>query len=595
MADINLEDLNLFNIQSAEDALLVIHEFEEEVIKLGRRIRNRIERGELFPQELLMEQAKKLGSTLQEAFQVDSLADYTKAAAIYGEELAGALYGVQERFGGLQIAIIQAVAPLVQLLLPVVETVISALTGLAQSIGSVLQMLLLGSEDTEEFNGQLTGTLSTATKLKKTLAGFDQLNRLGDNTGISISIPSVKPLSGEWEKFAKKLAELFAPLKAIDLTPAAESLERLRKALEPITKELFSALEWAWYNIFVPLAEWAVEELLPVFLDTLTASLEALGRVIEELKPAFLWLWENYLKPLAQWKADELIDYLKGIGDTMNETSGIMFSFSNPISQMIQSGNTLVDTLAGLASKALRFHEVSQWATSSFTDFVQTAILSRGYLSGVSTSADVLVGVFAQMGTIFDIVGEKSGAAWSAIQGVWSNAWSFLQENLSDPAEEGVKDMANAIIGSVNGMLQGVTKGVNSVAQAMNKLSFTLPDWLPGIGGKGILFSFPGISLPQIPLLAKGAVLPANQPFLAVVGDQKHGTNVEAPLSTIQEAVAAVMDSHTAGNMAGHEATVAVLRQILEAVLGIDVGEAVVARAAQSYKTKNAVMRGGSY
>ena len=90
-------------------------------------------------------------------------------------------------------------------------------------------------------------------------------------------------------------------------------------------------------------------------------------------------------------------------------------------------------------------------------------------------------------------------------------------------------------------------------------------------------------------------MLPANQPFLAVVGDQKHGTNVEAPLSTIQEAVAAVMDSHTAGNMAGHEATVAVLRQILEAVITIDVGEAVVARAAQSYKTKNAVMRGGSY
>ena len=59
--------------------------------------------------------------------------------------------------------------------------------------------------------------------------------------------------------------------------------------------------------------------------------------------------------------------------------------------------------------------------------------------------------------------------------------------------------------------------------------------------------------------------------------------------------MAAVMDSHTAGNMAGHEATVAVLRQILEAVVTIDVGEAVVARAAQSYGAKNAVMRGGSF
>ena len=41
----------------------------------------------------------------------------------------------------------------------------------------------------------------------------------------------------------------------------------------------------------------------------------------------------------------------------------------------------------------------------------------------------------------------------------------------------------------------------------------------------------------NIPQLAKGAVLPANKPFLAMVGDQKHGTNVEAPLDTIKQAV----------------------------------------------------------
>jgi len=49
------------------------------------------------------------------------------------------------------------------------------------------------------------------------------------------------------------------------------------------------------------------------------------------------------------------------------------------------------------------------------------------------------------------------------------------------------------------------------------------------------------ITVPQIPLLAQGAVLPANRPFLAMVGDQKHGTNVEAPLATIQEALANVL------------------------------------------------------
>ena len=98
---------------------------------------------------------------------------------------------------------------------------------------------------------------------------------------------------------------------------------------------------------------------------------------------------------------------------------------------------------------------------------------------------------------------------------------------------------------------------------------------------------------PQLPYLAKGAVLPANKPFMAVVGDQKHGTNVEAPLTVIQEAVATVMDDYAASNMAGHQATVSVLRELLEAVLGIQIGDDVIASAAARYERKMAVVRGG--
>ena len=46
-----------------------------------------------------------------------------------------------------------------------------------------------------------------------------------------------------------------------------------------------------------------------------------------------------------------------------------------------------------------------------------------------------------------------------------------------------------------------------------------------------------------MPALADGAVLEPNRPFLAVVGDQQQGTNVEAPLDTIKQAVAEVIGS----------------------------------------------------
>ena len=98
---------------------------------------------------------------------------------------------------------------------------------------------------------------------------------------------------------------------------------------------------------------------------------------------------------------------------------------------------------------------------------------------------------------------------------------------------------------------------------------------------------------PQIPYLAKGAVLPANKPFLAVVGDQKHGTNIEAPLTTIQEAVGLVMGDHIAAMMAGFEALLKEQQATRRTIEGIEIGDAVIGRAAERYGRKMAVVRGG--
>lgn len=96
-----------------------------------------------------------------------------------------------------------------------------------------------------------------------------------------------------------------------------------------------------------------------------------------------------------------------------------------------------------------------------------------------------------------------------------------------------------------------------------------------------------------VPMLATGAVIPPNAPFMAVLGDQRRGTNIEAPLATIQEAVAAVMGDMMAGNMAGHEATVAALQAILEAINQIDTSDERYANAVDSYQRKMAIARGG--
>ncbi len=107
------------------------------------------------------------------------------------------------------------------------------------------------------------------------------------------------------------------------------------------------------------------------------------------------------------------------------------------------------------------------------------------------------------------------------------------------------------------------------------------------------LSALSGLSPIPVPGLARGAVLPANRPFLAVVGDQREGVNVEAPLTTIQEAVALVMEDQTQALTAGMEANLSVARDILDAVLGIRIGDEMIAQASERYYREKAVAEGG--
>jgi len=168
---------------------------------------------------------------------------------------------------------------------------------------------------------------------------------------------------------------------------------------------------------------------------------------------------------------------------------------------------------------------------------------------------------------------------WQPVKDIWNNhiAKYFTAKWWSDLAK-----------GAINGFLKRIFDGLNSLIDKLNAFGFQLPDVL---GGGRIGFNIKRLEVPQ---LARGAVLPANKPFLAMVGDQRHGTNVEAPLSTIQEAVALVMTDQTQAILAGFEASVGVQREILEAVLGIQIGDDVIGNAVARYSRKQAVMRGGA-
>jgi hypothetical protein len=146
-------------------------------------------------------------------------------------------------------------------------------------------------------------------------------------------------------------------------------------------------------------------------------------------------------------------------------------------------------------------------------------------------------------------IGTALDSAAADIQQGWNDAWTAVSDFVSD-IWEGITDTIetaiNGIIGLVNSMISAIVGGVNGVISVLNGFGFDVPEWAQDkLGVKRVGFNIDPITAPQIPYLAQGAVIPANHEFLAVLGDQTNGTNIEAPLATIQQALAEVMEAYT--------------------------------------------------
>jgi phage-related protein len=181
----------------------------------------------------------------------------------------------------------------------------------------------------------------TAKDIERSLAGFDQISKLTEPTDDSSasgsgtdstsgigSVDLVPDVSGSTANvssaisdMADKVKKALEPLKAISFDNLVSSLDNLKRAVQPLTDKLFAGLEWAYYNIFVPLAKWTIEDLLPEFLDVLAGCLDVLNSALDALKPLWMWAWDNFLEPVASWTGGVIVDVLKGLASALEGIS----------------------------------------------------------------------------------------------------------------------------------------------------------------------------------------------------------------------------------------------------------------------------------
>lgn len=463
-------------------------------------------------------------------------------------------------FGKLKAAMERAFAPISVVLVTALQNAVYWATRLVNKIGKVIAALF----GVKAVQTAVTKSIRDTEKaVKRTVAGFDQINRLnGDGSGTqSTSLVSVGELTPELAAVVQKIMELLAPLQNIDFFPLRYNLARLHEAFAAMGQQVGGILQILWHQVLTPFVSWVAQTLAPALAKTLTAAVQAVTVVLAPLKDAFTALLPA-LQPVFSFIGQVAVGALETFRGLFQRLVELFTKHSGLIPGVMNAIASAVSAMWQLIRPVLDYLR-EQWSASFDA-------MGKAALEVVSSLFSALQGVMEFLTGVFT--------------GNWSKAWN----GLCDVLKHGV----NSVIGFLNMLLTGISSALNGIIRMINKLQFTLPDWVPVVGGETFGFQFKTVTAPQIPYLAKGAVLPANRPFLAMVGDQRNGTNIEAPLATIQEAVALVLDEQLSALMAGFDATVSEIRQLHNTVSNIEVGDSVIGCAARRYEQKMAVVNG---
>ena len=116
-------------------------------------------------------------------------------------------------------------------------------------------------------------------------------------------------------------------------------------------------------------------------------------------------------------------------------------------------------------------------------------------------------------------------------------------------------NLINPLIGFAESFVNFFIDGINDIIGAINTMIQLASSALGVVGITVDAPQIPNIDRIALPRLATGAVIPPNREFMAVLGDQKHGTNIEAPEELLRQ---------MANDAAGANADI--LREIRDAI-----------------------------
>lgn len=472
---------------------------------------------------------------------------------------------------------------------------LSGIAKLAKSVGrSLMEVWTNGTGTT-----MLTTMLRIAQNVLKTVgniaSGFaDAWNKNSVGTQIIQNIADALVVVMQIiERIAADTATWAANL---DFYPLLESISNLTSAFAPILESIGNVLEWIYNNIVLPMLKWVIEVGLPTVINLVAKVATFLAdhqSIVEAFGAALIGAFAAAkIAELASGvikSASGIATAVKGLIALMTGTGGIMGGikaiataigtggiFAIAVGAAIAIGVLLYknwDEICAAATKLKdwvveKTRELSESATRTLSN-LKEKIANVWNIIKTSTSTTwnaikkTLSGLWNSLkstaSTVFNAIKTKVVGVWDSVKNKTSKTWENVATFVSNKVEaiknaitnkfnaardavrsafEGIVDFIkapiNQAISIVNNAVGMINNAIGGIESAFSFGPWTVPT---PFGSKTIGFhaTFPRIG--TIPYLASGAVIPPRSEFLAVLGDQKKGNNLEAPESLLRQIV----------------------------------------------------------
>ena len=268
-------------------------------------------------------------------------------------------------------------------------------------------------------------------------------------------------------------------------------------------------------------------------LGTFATFTSGVKTLVDELVNGVLLLYDEHISPFIEILTESVSGFVEQLVEGYNKhIKPVLDAFAEEFVEVVEQ------YVAPMVDKVMEFVgniiDIISWLWKNILEPIVSWVIDvfvKAFSRAFSIVGDVVFTVIkyisGMISSLMDIFNGLIDFFTGTFTGDWKKAWQGLSNIF--------KGIINGIITIFEGMINFIVNGINVFVGGLDIV-------VSAVGSIfGADWGVPKIPTVSIPRLAQGAVIPPNREFLAVLGDQKHGTNIEAPLDTIKQAVAEVL------------------------------------------------------